>query len=77
MKRKAHPAAPVVPPTVKAIVRLGGSTAAAAKLDVSLGVVKTWMRSRSVPMAHVRRLAKLSGVSLEEFFKYEEGRKRA
>lgn len=65
-----------IPPAVQAIIRLGGPTAAAKRLGkgVTLGMVKTWMRTRSVPMSHVRRIAKLSGVPLERFFAYEEGR---
>jgi hypothetical protein len=67
-----------VPPALEAIIRLGGPTKMAKRLGapISAGTVETWMRQRSIPMGWVRVVSKLSGVPLEEFYRFEEARAR-
>ncbi|TXH46848.1 MAG: hypothetical protein E6Q97_28580 [Desulfurellales bacterium] len=56
-----------------AITRLGGTLAAAEKLGVSVSTVRSWtsIAFRNRPRAgRLRKLAELSGISLESFLDY-------
>ncbi len=67
-----------LPPAVRAILNLGGPTEASRVLggEVTRGMVESWMRSHSIPLGYLRRVARLARIPLEEFYAYEESKTR-
>ncbi len=65
---------PALPPTVRAILSVGGAREVASRLGapVTARMVEQWLQRSRTPVTYLRRLSAISGVTVDEFLEYEE-----
>jgi hypothetical protein len=75
MVSKTKPQA-VLPPTVRAILGIGGAAEVVRILgnDLNVRTVERWLRSRRTPVSYIKRMSAASGIPVDEFLDYEEQR---